>query len=286
MTRHALPYLAAARVTGPDAAAFLQAQLSADVAAIADGEASFACHCSPRGQVYGLLLVRRRNPGFLVAGAAALLPGLLQRLRLFVLRARVELVPADDLAVFGLDRAADAAGEAWTTVAGPAYAIAAPDNGPESGPESGPAGASAPQPQAWKAGELERGIAWLGPATSERFIPQMLGFDRLGAVSFAKGCYPGQEVIARARYLGKVKRQPRRLLLDDAAASARLAAGGLQEGGNLRLTAGAHRLEATLIDHALRPANGQLLLFVVAPEAAGGVQSVEIDGRDYRCATI
>jgi hypothetical protein len=282
MTRHALPYLAVARVTGPDAAAFLHAQLSSDVAAIADGDAGFACHCSPRGQVYGLLLVCRRNPGFLVAGAAALLPGILQRLRLFVLRARVELVPADDLAVFGLDRAADAAGEAWTTVAGPAYAIAAPDNGPG----NGPAGASAPQPQAWKAGELEHGIAWLGPATSERFIPQMLGFDRLGAVSFAKGCYPGQEVIARARYLGKVKRQPRRLLLDDAAASARLAAGGLEEGDNLRLTAGADRLEATLIDYALRPANGQMLLFVMAPEAEGGVQSVEIDGRDYRCATI
>lgn len=275
MTRLALPYLAVARFAGPDAAAFLHAQLSADVAAIADGEGGFACYCSPRGQVLGLLLVCRRGPDFLLAGAAALLPGLLQRLRLFVLRARVELGPADELAVFGLDDAAGAAADAVNSGAGLAYAIAAPHGAPGGAPET--------SGDAWKAAELRHGVAWLEPATSERFIPQMLGFDRLGAVSFTKGCYPGQEIIARARYLGKVKRRPLRLLLEAADASI---AGGLEHGSNLALTAGAEQLEATLVDHAIEPETGRVLLFVVAPEAAEPAQSVEIGGRSYRCATM
>ncbi|MDX1381678.1 MAG: hypothetical protein R3233_11180, partial [Xanthomonadales bacterium] len=240
MTRHALTYLAAARVAGPDAAAFLHGQLSADVAALADGAGGFACYCSPRGQVYGLLLVCRRGPDFLLAGAAGLLPGMLQRLRLFVLRARVELALADELGVFGIDGAADAAdSEAVNTAAGLVYAVSAPRDATDGAPEAASDG--------WKATELRHGVAWLEPATSERFIPQMLGFDRLGAVSFTKGCYPGQEIIARARYLGKVKRRPLRLLLEDTDAAAALAAGGPEHGSNLVLAAGAERLEATLV---------------------------------------
>ncbi|MDX1381229.1 MAG: folate-binding protein [Xanthomonadales bacterium] len=276
MTRHALPYLAAARVAGPDAAAFLHAQLSADVAALADGAGGFACHCSPRGQVYGLLLVCRRGPDFLLAGAAGLLPGMLQRLRLFVLRAKVELALAEELAVFGLGGAAETADrEAVNPAAGLVYAISAPRDATGGAPE----GAA----DAWKSAELRRGVAWLEPATSERFIPQMLGYDRLGAVSFTKGCYPGQEIIARARYLGKVKRGPLRLLLEDAGASV---AGGLEHGSSLVLADGAERLEATLVDHAVDPQTGRAVLFVVAPEAAEPVQSVGIGGRNYRCATM
>lgn len=279
MNRHALPYLAVARVAGSDATAFLHAQLSADVAAIAEGEGGFACYCSPRGQVFGLLLVCRRGSGFLLAGASGLLPGILQRLRMFVLRARVELALADELMVFGLDDPVDpAAGDAVHTAAGLDYAIAALHDAPRGTPEAA-AGA-------WKAAELGHGVVWLEPATSERFIPQMLGFDRLGAVSFTKGCYPGQEIIARARYLGKVKRKPLRLLLQEGDASARLAAGAAEIGSTLGLAAGAERLEATLVDHATQPETGHALLFVVAPETAESVQSVEFGGRNYRCATM
>ena len=63
----------------------------------------------------------------------------------------------------------------------------------------------------WKLAELERGITWLCSETSAQFLPQMLGYDSLGAVNFHKGCYPGQEIVARTHYLGKVKRHPRLL---------------------------------------------------------------------------
>ena len=66
----------------------------------------------------------------------------------------------------------------------------------------------------WKISELRRGITWLCPETSGQFLPQMLGYDQLGALNFKKGCYPGQEIVARTHYLGKVKRHPRLLCAD------------------------------------------------------------------------
>jgi folate-binding Fe-S cluster repair protein YgfZ len=91
-----LDYLAAARFSGKDAGGFLHAQLSADVQALAPGQATFAAYCSPRGQVLGVLLVCRRRDDYLAAASAALLPGMLQRLRLFVLRSQVTLEEAGD----------------------------------------------------------------------------------------------------------------------------------------------------------------------------------------------
>jgi folate-binding Fe-S cluster repair protein YgfZ len=114
----------------------------------------------------------------------------------------------------------------------------------------------------------------------------MLGFERIGAVSFSKGCYPGQEVIARARYLGRVKRKPLRLVVDEADAMAGSVHGDLVPGAALSLRAGADRLEATLIDLVPLAHRNQILLFLVAPETGETVTAVTIGGRDYRCATI
>ncbi len=74
----------------------------------------------------------------------------------------------------------------------------------------------APEPdkqlqEEWRVAELRLGITWLSPPTSGEFLPQMLGFEELGAVNYRKGCYPGQEIVARTHYLGKVKRHPRLL---------------------------------------------------------------------------
>ena len=76
-----LDYLDIARFDGPEAADFLQAQLTADIGVLQPGEATYACFCSPRAQVFGLLLVRRLEDGFQVIGAIELLAGMLNRLR-------------------------------------------------------------------------------------------------------------------------------------------------------------------------------------------------------------
>jgi hypothetical protein len=278
---NALPYLAVARVQGPDAAAFLQAQLSADIASLPGGGATFACYCSPRGQVHGLLLVCREpnGPGeesaetFLLAGAAGLLPSILERLRRFVLRARVTLEMAGDLAVCGPPAATAPAAGLYSTLPGLAYRIA-------EATQCAPDGRAA---AAWKAQELRHGIAWLDATTSERFIPQMLGFDRLGAVSFSKGCYPGQEIVARARYLGSVKRKPLRLLV--------VGAPEIPPGSAVRLLQAADAgngnwLDGTAIDSAAGGAEEQTVVLVVAAVSGGSVTSLEYAARSYFCATM
>lgn len=272
MTAFALPYLAAARLSGPDAQTFLQAQLSADVTRLEDGGATFACYCSPRGQVIGLLLVCRAGAEYLVIGSASLLPGIVQRLRLFVLRARVQLALAPEWDVCGLeDPEASAAAGAFRP---PGSDLAW---GLRSGGELSAAGA-----EFWKELELRRRVAWLGPETTERFIPQMLGFDEIGAVSFSKGCYPGQEIVARAKYLGRVKRKPLNLLVESAPIAA---------GSAVRLSAGGESLEATVVDSApVRADSGgtadQSVVLVVSPEAPGPVESLDLGSRTYRCATM
>ena len=272
MTQVELPYLAVARVSGADAGAFLQAQLSADIAALADGGSTFACYCSPRGQVFGLLLVCRLGEEFRLVADRGLLPGMVKRLGLFVLRARVVLEMEEALAVQGCKAGPDRqglAGEFEPHGLGLAYRLLERTPGLE--PDQG----------RWREQELRKGVVWLGAATSERFIPQMLGMDGIGAVSFSKGCYPGQEIIARARYLGKVKRQP--LLLQVLAAPEPI------PGESLRLRDGEHWLEGTVVDSVVLSCSaepGAVLVFAVAPVPESPVDTVAYAGGDYRCATM
>jgi folate-binding protein YgfZ len=264
--------LAVARIRGDDAALFLHGQLSADIMTLDHGGATFACYCSPRGQVYGLLLVCRSADEFRLVGNAELLPAMLKRLQMFVLRARVTLEAADDLSVSALPTAESVARPGVDFQAAGLdlmYSVAAADS------------RLTVASVQWKEQELRRNIAWLDSRTSERFIPQMLGFDRIGAVSFGKGCYPGQEIIARARYLGQVKRKP--LLLQVAGAP------DLAGGDSVQLRDGQNWLQASVVDSVtVRSAEGaaETLVFLVSPVPGGAVEALEHEEISYRSATI
>jgi folate-binding protein YgfZ len=261
--------LSVARFSGPDAGAFLQAQLSADIGALEPGDATFACYCSIRGQVYGLLLVGRHEDHYLVIAKAALLPSILQRLRMFVLRSRVEFSLLDGMEVHGLNETAGKSGFAAVFTPGEiglSYGLASEDIEASGNPDE------------WKERELRRKLCWLSPPTSEKFIPQMLGFDVIGAVSFSKGCYPGQEIVARARYLGKVKRKPLLALTDSAQE--------FPAGSSLRLRRDSDWSNGAVVD-SVTTAAGNSLLFIVAPEEpVSAVEELEYDGNSYRCATM
>jgi hypothetical protein len=250
MTR--IAYLATARFRGDESGAFLQSQLTADIAALKDGSATFACYCTPKGQVLGLLRVQRSGDDYLVAGDSRLLPGILERLKMFVFRTRVEFGLTADLAVFGSP--------------GPGYTFAPADDG-DTGTDPD-----------WKADELRAGVTWLGPGSSERFIPQMLGCDELGAVSFSKGCYPGQEIVARARYLGSVKRKPLVLEVN----------GGIspEAGAKLRVQRGEDWHDAVVVDSAPTGAGRTIVFTVARAEPDLPAQAVEFGGETYGCATI
>jgi folate-binding protein YgfZ len=264
LTSIRLNYLAAAQFTGSDAAAFLQSQLSADIEALASGEASFAAYCNPRGQVIALLLIGREGDTFRMAAAAGLLPQVLERLRIFVFRSKVEFALQPGLQVSGMTD---------------------PDTG---GFAPGPAGLvyrfsgdPAEDEQArnlWKRSELQHNVAWLQAETSEKYIPQMLGYDQLGAISFSKGCYPGQEIVARARYLGRVKRKPLKLALDNMPP--------LDPGQKVEVLRAGEWAGAVVVDSA-PGSDGDGLLFTVAADAPQAeATSLRVGGKDYRCATM
>ncbi len=246
----AIPYLSVVRVTGEDAGDFLQSQLSADIAALGAGDTTPACYCTPKGKVLGLLLIGRDDEGYLLAANRELLAGILQRLKMFVLRSRVAFEETGAVAVAGPNGAVfGCASEAETMQ----------------------------DAEAWRAGELLAGVTWLNTGSSDSFIPQMLGFENIGAVSFQKGCYPGQEIVARARYLGKVKRRPLIFTVESVLA--------LDPGSKARVRRGEDWSDAVVVDSARLDEN-RTVVFTVAPgEPGGAAEDLEVDGVSYRCAT-
>ena len=187
--------------SGHDARQFLHNQVSADINNINAGTAGFACYCNPAGRVLGLLLVFPVNDGVIAICASELAVALTDLLKRFIIRADVKIKVRDDLSVMASvqDKMTEAL-HFLKTDPGLNYAIVEADKDfPAGGEQSA---------QDWKSAELKKGIVWLDNETSATFLPQMLGFESIGALSFKKGCYPGQEIIARIRYLGTLKRRP------------------------------------------------------------------------------
>jgi folate-binding protein YgfZ len=217
-----LTHLSVIEANGADARDFLHAQLSADVAALENGDSLFACFCNPQGRVLDLLMVAGHETGFLLLATNSRVDALLTRLRMFVMRLDVKLALREDLLAYGVMKG-DETFEHMTVTqpqAGLVYAIGSKDS---SAKDDG---------DAWRAGEFEAGVLWLDTQTSGQFLPQWLGFDQSGAINFRKGCYPGQEVIARMHYLGKVKRLPILVWLDGVIEPAAMEGVQLHSGGS------------------------------------------------------
>lgn len=207
----ALTYLSAIRFSEPDAGDFLQNQLSADVMALANGESTFACYCEPKGRVLSLMLVSRVNDVFYAIVSNDLASTVATRMKIYVMRSKVNIEVLEKCAIAGVS--SDTPSSLLDSVLA---TIPIPDSEQNFLILDQGAKLSSDQSaqMAWKHSELEKGITWLNTETSGEFIPQMLGYDQIGAVNFRKGCYPGQEIVARTHYLGKIKRHPRVLTFD------------------------------------------------------------------------
>ena len=214
--------------SGPDAAAFLNGQLTQDMLHLDGTQARLAGYCSPKGRLLASFVAwRSADDEIALACSADLLPATLKRLSMFVLRAKCKLVDASErLALYGLaGPQADAlvgstAMTEWSMVArGDVRIVRLPT-------VDGVSrylwiGADAPmlpalEASAWRWLEVRSGLPRIVAATVDQFVPQMLNYELLGGVNFKKGCYPGQEVVARSQYRGTLKR--RTYLLDGAAA--------------------------------------------------------------------
>lgn len=219
-----LDYFGVLKISGEDAEDFLHNQASNDLRELAAGEARLAALCNPKGRMYCSFFAfggrAARGAWYLQMPRERVAP-VMKRLSMFVLRAKVELSDvSDELPGFGvigaaademLERAADAGATVMAFKAAGIQPRAAIYADGETLIELWRAavqkGCRAMTCDAWRCCDIRSGIAYINDATSEELVPQMANMDLLGGVSFSKGCYPGQEIVARTHYLGKLKRR-------------------------------------------------------------------------------
>lgn len=214
-----LPHLGVIRVEGEDAARFLQGQLTQDFVLLGAGEARLAAFCTAKGRMQASFIGFMPGPAqILLVTSRDLLAPTLKRLSMFVLRAKARLSDASaEHALYGL--AGESAGpgelpaEPWSKVQGGDATLVRlyPAEGQPRALWVGPAGAAPAGPaldaQTWQWGEVRSGIATVTAPIAEAFVPQMLNYESVGGVNFKKGCYPGQEVVARSQFRGTLKRR-------------------------------------------------------------------------------
>jgi len=216
-----LPHLGVVRAEGEDAVKFLHGQLTHDFALLDLQHARLAAFLSAKGRMQASFIGFKRSPSeVLLVCSRDLLAPTLKRLSMFVLRAKARLSDASaDFLLYGL------AGNAIEKIAeNPIPTSAKADFGPISVIGLAPAGATAralwvapigtpapagerlPEPL-WAWGEVQSGVATLTAPLVDAFVPQMLNYESVDGVSFKKGCYPGQEVVARSQFRGAIKRR-------------------------------------------------------------------------------
>ena len=213
---------------GADARSFLHGQLSCDVEELADDAAVYGAYCTAKGRVLANFLLWSAAGTFFLLLPRSLAPGIRKRLQMYVLRSKVTLEDrSDGLAILGLagpvaaaalaplidkvpaDALTVACGEDITAVAigrDRFVAVAPIARAPAIWDRL--AGALAPVgAPCWEWLEIASGLPWITVATQDQFVPQMANLELIGGVNFRKGCYPGQEIVARTQYLGKPKRR-------------------------------------------------------------------------------
>ena len=216
----ALSYLGVICVDGDDAASFLQGQLTQDFALLGPSEARLAAYCTAKGRMQASFIGLRRGPQILLVCSRDILAATLKRLSMFVLRAKAKLHDATaEFELVGLAGDAALAASAgplapWARIdAGAATVVGLyPADGRPRSLWVAPAGTAAPvaaslAPELWLWGEVRSGIATITAPIVEAFVPQMLNYESVGGVNFKKGCYPGQEVVARSQFRGTLKRR-------------------------------------------------------------------------------
>lgn len=216
-----LAHLGVIQIEGEEAAKFIHGQLTQDFALLDQGSARLAAFCNPKGRMQASFIgFKRPNGVILLVCSRDLLAPTVQRLSMFVMRAKAKLSDvSDQFQIFGLagDATISTAGHAhtaWTKFERDAATVVTlyPAAGAQRQMLVAPIGRERPQGPAlstelWDWGDVRSGVATLTLPVWEAFVPQMLNYESVGGVSFKKGCYPGQEVVARSQFRGTLKRR-------------------------------------------------------------------------------
>lgn len=217
LRRIELDQLRVLEVSGPDRIAFLQGQLTQDVQRVATDATRLAGWADAKGRLLWAGHLLARGESHCLLAPAASVEALARRLGMFVLRARVRVAVAS-LSVTGIVAEGPVG---LASLPGCALAPARLSGDPARWLILGQPGEELPDdlarstgtPGEWALRDVRAGLPEIAPATSGEFVPQMVNLDLLDAISFSKGCYTGQEIVARTRYLGRVKRRMLRFAL-------------------------------------------------------------------------
>ncbi len=283
------------RAQGADAPKFLHGQLTQDFALLGLSESRLAAFCSPKGRMLASFVgFKLAHDDVLLTCRRDLLAPTLKRLSMFVMRAQCKLSDASDhWDLWGL---AGPHAQAWSSALGlgaatwskaslPAAGQASDSAGPGTtgalvrlpaagqGSESVtrllacvPAGQAlavdwpALSPADWAALEVRSGVAMVSQAVADAFVPQMLNYESVGGVNFKKGCYPGQEVVARSQFRGTLKRRTYRVAATQA----------LVVGQEVFHSSDAEQPCGTVVEVATTPAGWEALVSIQTQAANGG----------------
>jgi len=260
------------QITGADAASFIHGQLSNDFVLLPDGGARLAALCTAKGRMQASFIgIRANSNDIRLVCSRDLLAPTLKRLSMFVLRAKATLRDASEgFALWGLRGQACLSMPhntpwAFARVGNADLVQLYPACGQARQLWMGPGG-EAPPPaalldaQQWALGEVLSGVATVSAAVVEAFVPQMLNYESVDGVSFKKGCYPGQEIVARSQFRGTLKRRAY-ILVGDAQTS-------LAPGQALFSSLDAEQACGTVVQIAQAPTGQQFCIASLQTEAA------------------
>ena len=286
-----LSHLGVIRAEGADAASFLHGQLTQDFALLGPNEARLAALCTAKGRMIASFIGVKPAPDLvLLVCSRDLLVATLKRLSMYVMRAKAKLGDASDVfALYGLAGAALAANGIDPDAAPGTRSILSSAEGGTSAVTLYPAegvpralliaASDAPAPLGaalddalWQWSEVRSGIVTLTTPVIDAFVPQMLNYESVGGVNFKKGCYPGQEVVARSQFRGTLKR---RAFLVQALAGSELVVGQDVFAAN-----DAEQPVGTVVQLALSPDGGVAVLVSIQIAAldGGGLHAGRVDG--------
>jgi folate-binding protein YgfZ len=270
--------------SGNDATAFLHAQLTNDVQALAIGTAQWNGWCSPKGRLLATFLLVKRPDGYLLLLPAELAAPIAKRLTMFVLRSKVKIEDVTPrFARLGFaGQAADARSRLvnsgtvpdsapepmrWVEKDGVVciafdaerFVLLAPAERRQATWDSLAAHAAPAGLDVWEWRAIRAGTPTILPATQDAFVPQMVNFELIGGVSFKKGCYPGQEIVARTQYRGILKKRMALAHVDSPARPS--------PGQSLYSAAFGEQAAGTIVNAAPSPGGGWDLLAVAQLES-------------------
>jgi folate-binding protein YgfZ len=264
-----LTHLGALRFTGADALGFLQGQVSNDTQRLAESTPVLAAYSTAQGRVLALIYLLPHSSGVIAILPREILLPTLERMRKFILRAKVRIEDAADLIVAGRLGATPGASAGYVEHDGIGTAPVGHDASrywvigpPEKIAAASDAAAANRIEAEWRLADIRAGLPQVYAATSEAFVAQMLNLDLLEGISFTKGCYTGQEIIARTQHLGRIKRRLFRLALP---------AGNWSVGQALRLADGRQGRLTEVIESGGR--TEALAVLSVEASSAGGADA-------------